>query len=155
MTRGRPELGKDRLTATIWNIEPVGAFQTACPKANVRVARARGPGLIRRLAGRDALLRVRRGTSGTRSRATAWDSSCAPFGFGAQSLLPVEILIIRVERATRKNSQPAPARRVAMKMGWRLRCSSVRIDSDRLPPRALPTSDFDRNNIPVISGAGH
>src|SRR5580692_4786318 len=32
---------------------------------------------------------------------------------------------IRVERATRKNSQPAAARRVALKMGRRLRCSSV------------------------------
>src|SRR5271165_1501115 len=35
------------------------------------------------------------------------------------------IRIIRVERATRKNSQLAPAQRVAMKMGRRLRCSSV------------------------------
>src|ERR1700676_1470603 len=34
------------------------------------------------------------------------------------------IFVIRVERATRKNSQLAPAQRVAMKMG-RLRCSSV------------------------------
>ena len=32
---------------------------------------------------------------------------------------------IRVERATRKNSQPAAARRVALKMGRRPRCSSV------------------------------
>ena len=31
---------------------------------------------------------------------------------------------IRKERATRKNSQPAAARRVALKMGRRLRCSS-------------------------------
>src|SRR5580658_6902274 len=35
------------------------------------------------------------------------------------------IRVIRVERATRKNSQLAPAQRVAMKMGRRLRCSSV------------------------------
>src|SRR5580692_9676111 len=35
------------------------------------------------------------------------------------------IFVIRVERATRKNSQLAPAQRVAMKMGRRLRCSSV------------------------------
>src|SRR5580692_2145534 len=35
------------------------------------------------------------------------------------------IFVVRVERATRKNSQLAPARRVAMKMGRRLRCSSV------------------------------
>jgi hypothetical protein len=32
---------------------------------------------------------------------------------------------IRVERATRKNSQLAAAQRVALKMGRRLRCSSV------------------------------
>jgi hypothetical protein len=32
---------------------------------------------------------------------------------------------IRVERATWKNSQLAAARRVALKMGRRLRCSSV------------------------------
>src|SRR5260370_34897298 len=32
---------------------------------------------------------------------------------------------IRKERATRKNSQSAAARRVALKMGRRLRCSSV------------------------------
>src|SRR5271167_2789320 len=30
-----------------------------------------------------------------------------------------------------------------------------RIGSDRLPPRALPTAHFDRNNIPLISGTGH
>jgi hypothetical protein len=35
------------------------------------------------------------------------------------------ICVIRVERATRKNSLLAPARRVAMKMGRRLCCSSV------------------------------
>jgi hypothetical protein len=33
--------------------------------------------------------------------------------------------LIRKERATRKNGQPAAARRVALKMGRRLRCSSV------------------------------
>jgi hypothetical protein len=33
--------------------------------------------------------------------------------------------LIRVERATRKNSQPAAAQRVALKMGRRLRGSSV------------------------------
>jgi hypothetical protein len=33
--------------------------------------------------------------------------------------------LIRKERATRKNRQPAAARRVALKMGRRLRCSSV------------------------------
>src|SRR5271166_567588 len=38
---------------------------------------------------------------------------------------------IRVERATRKNSQPAAARRVALKMGRLLRCSSVTYRSIR------------------------
>jgi hypothetical protein len=33
--------------------------------------------------------------------------------------------LIRVERATRKNSQLAAAQRLALKMGRRLRCSSV------------------------------
>jgi hypothetical protein len=33
--------------------------------------------------------------------------------------------LIRVERATRKNSQLAAAQRVALKMGRRLRCLSV------------------------------
>ena len=33
--------------------------------------------------------------------------------------------VIRVERATRKNSQPAAARRVALKMGRRLRAYSI------------------------------
>src|SRR5215472_6577137 len=32
---------------------------------------------------------------------------------------------IRAERATRKNSQPAAAQRVALKMGRRPRCSSI------------------------------
>src|ERR1700757_5169416 len=35
------------------------------------------------------------------------------------------ICVIRVERGTRKNSPLAAARRVALKMGRRLRCSSV------------------------------
>src|ERR1700736_6747916 len=44
--------------------------------------------------------------------------------------------VIRVEKATQKNSQLAPARRVAMKMGRRLRCSSVtyRFRYAPLPP---------------------
>ena len=69
--------------------------------------------------------------------------------------------LLRVERATRKNSQLAPAQRVAMKMGRRLRCSSVTYrcryaPSTASPARtALPTAHFDRNNIPAISGTGH
>src|SRR6516162_9093331 len=44
--------------------------------------------------------------------------------FQGASEAPISELI-RAERATRKNSQPAAARRVASKMGRRLRCSSV------------------------------
>ena len=44
--------------------------------------------------------------------------------FQGASEAPISELI-RVERATRKNSQPAAAHGVALKMGWRLRCSSV------------------------------
>jgi hypothetical protein len=29
------------------------------------------------------------------------------------------------------------------------------MDSDMLPPRALPAAHFDRNKIPRISGTGH
>src|SRR6202043_307939 len=71
------------------------------------------------------------------------------------------IFVIRVERATRKNSPLAPAQRVAMKMGRRLRCSSVTYrfryaPSSASPARtALPAAHFDRNKIPRISGTGH
>src|SRR6266404_3590367 len=44
--------------------------------------------------------------------------------FQGASEAPISELI-RVERATRKNSQLAAARRVALKMGRRPRCSSV------------------------------
>jgi hypothetical protein len=40
---------------------------------------------------------------------------------------------IREERATRKNSQLAAAQRVALKMGRRLRCSSVMYRSGYAP----------------------
>ena len=30
-----------------------------------------------------------------------------------------------------------------------------RIDSDMLPPHALPAAHFDRNKLPRISGTGH
>jgi hypothetical protein len=52
-------------------------------------------------------------------------------------------------------------RRVAMKMGRRLRCSSVTYrfryaPSSASPARtALPAAHFDRNKIPRISGTGH
>src|ERR1700739_2633724 len=57
----------------------------------------------------------------------------------------------RAERATRKNSQRAAAQRVALKMGRRLRCSSVTYrfryaPSTASPARtALPAAHFERN----------
>jgi hypothetical protein len=48
---------------------------------------------------------------------------------------------IRVERATRKNSPPAAARRVALKMGRRLRCSSVTYRSRYVPSYRQSGSD--------------
>src|SRR5580693_3959139 len=71
------------------------------------------------------------------------------------------IWFIRVERATRKNSQLAPARKVAMKMGRRLRCSSVTYRSRYAPSTAspartaLPAAHFDRNESHAIFGTGH
>ena len=55
----------------------------------------------------------------------------------------------RAERAMQKNSQPAAALGVALKMGRRLRCSSVRIALDMRPPRALPAAHFERNEALV------
>src|ERR1700758_508837 len=65
---------------------------------------------------------------------------------------------IRKERATRKNSQLATAQRVAMKMGRRLRCSSVTFPlryapSTASPARtALPAAHFDRNGTYAYFG---
>src|ERR1700740_855668 len=65
---------------------------------------------------------------------------------------------IRKERATRKNSQLATAQRVAMKMGRRLRCSSVTYPfryapSTASPARtALPAAHFDRNETYAYFG---
>ena len=50
--------------------------------------------------------------------------------------------LIRVERATRKNSQPAAAHGVALKMGWRLRCSSVTYRFRYAPSSRLAGSPF-------------
>ena len=52
----------------------------------------------------------------------------------------------REERATRKSSQLAAARRVAMKMGRRPRCSSVTYRSGYAPSSRLPAAHFDRND---------
>jgi hypothetical protein len=49
---------------------------------------------------------------------------------------------IRAERATRKNSQLAAARRVALKMGRRLRCSSVTYRFRHAPSSRLAGGPF-------------
>src|SRR6201984_541672 len=65
---------------------------------------------------------------------------------------------IRKERATRKNSQLATAQRIAMKMGRRLRCSSVTYrfryaPSTASPARtALPAAHFDLNETYAYFG---
>jgi hypothetical protein len=62
------------------------------------------------------------------------------------------------KRATRKNSQLAAARRVALKMGRRPRCSSVTYQfryapSTASPARtALPTAHFERNDVIIFLG---
>src|SRR5580704_2179326 len=68
---------------------------------------------------------------------------------------------IRAERATQKNSQPAAARRVSLKMGRRLRCSSVTYrlryaPSTASPARtALPAAHFERNAVTIICETVH
>src|ERR1700736_2425240 len=73
---------------------------------------------------------------------------------------------IRAERATRKNSQPAAARRVALKMGRRPRCSSVTSRtiftlllmwaSTASPARtASPAAHFERNDVTIICETVH
>jgi hypothetical protein len=57
---------------------------------------------------------------------------------------------IRVERARRKNRQLTTARRVALKMGRLLRCSSVTYRSDMLPPCASRAAHFERNGVIII-----
>src|SRR5580693_1885453 len=49
---------------------------------------------------------------------------------------------IRVERATRKNGQLAAARRIALKMGRRLRCSSVTYRLRYAPSSRLADGPF-------------
>jgi hypothetical protein len=61
--------------------------------------------------------------------------------FQGASEAPISELI-RVERATRKNSQLAAARRVALKMGWRLRCSSVTYRFRYAPSSRLADGPF-------------
>src|SRR5271157_3330797 len=57
---------------------------------------------------------------------------------------------IRVKRATRKNSQLAAARRVALKMAGGRVARRLRINLDMRPPRALPTAHFERNDVIII-----
>ena len=59
------------------------------------------------------------------------------------------ICVIRVERATRKNSQLAPSRRVALKMGRRPRCSSVTYRFRYAP--SLPTAYFEPTPSPLYA----
>jgi len=78
----------------------------------------------------------------------------------------------RVERATRKDSQLTAARRVALKMGRRRRCSSVTSRTILIPagknqicrslkwcgmrpPRALPATHFERNDVIIICETVH
>src|SRR6516164_8570713 len=76
--------------------------------------------------------------------------------FQGASEAPISELI-PAERATRKNSQPAAAQRVALKIGRRLRCSSVTYRSiiDMRPPRALPAPHFERNDVTIICETVH
>src|SRR4029077_5421758 len=61
--------------------------------------------------------------------------------FEGASEAPISELI-RVERATRKNSQLAAARRVALKMGRRPRCSSVTYRFRYAPSSRLADGPF-------------
>src|ERR1700745_1630753 len=60
--------------------------------------------------------------------------------FQGASEAPISELI-RAKRATRKNSQLATAQRVALKMGRRLRCSSVTYQSRYAPSYCQSGSD--------------
>ena len=72
-----------------------------------------------------------------------------PFGFAAGQLAvfqgaseaPISGLI-RAERATQKSSQPAAALGVALKMGRRLRCSSVTYRFRYAPSSCLAGGPF-------------
>ena len=74
--------------------------------------------------------------------------------FQGASEAPISELI-RVERATRKNSQPAAAHGVALKMGWRLRCSSVTYRFGYAPSSRLPPAHFERNDGIIICETVH
>jgi hypothetical protein len=63
--------------------------------------------------------------------------------------------LIRVKRATRKNSQLAAARRVALKWAGGRVARRLRINLDMRPPRALPTAHFERNDVIIICETVH
>jgi hypothetical protein len=58
--------------------------------------------------------------------------------------------LIRVERATQKNSQLAAAQRVALKWAGGRVARRLRIHLDMRPPRALPAAHFERNEAQGI-----
>jgi hypothetical protein len=74
--------------------------------------------------------------------------------FQGASEVPISELI-RAERATRKNSQLDAAQRLALKMGRRLRCSSVTYSLNMRPSRALPAAHFERNDVIIICETVH
>ena len=73
--------------------------------------------------------------------------------FQGASEAPISELI-RAERATRKNSQLAAARRVALKMGRRLRCSSVTYRFRYAPSSRLADGPFLTQRSPRDLGDG-
>jgi hypothetical protein len=85
-----------------------------------------------------------------------------PFGFAAGQLAvfqgaseaPISESI-RVERATRKNSQLAAAHGVALKMAGGCVARRLRIALDMRPPRALPAAHFERNEAQGIQETVH
>jgi hypothetical protein len=74
--------------------------------------------------------------------------------FQGASEAPISELI-RVERATRKNGQPAAAHGVSLKMAGGRVARRLRIDSDMRPPRASPAAHFERNGVIIICETAH
>src|SRR6516162_6660628 len=78
-----------------------------------------------------------------------------PFAAGQLAFFKARATIIsksiREERATRKNGQLAAARRVAMKMGRRLRCSSVTYRFRYAPSTPVPLASPCRRPILIAT----
>src|SRR5580704_11560529 len=74
---------------------------------------------------------------------------------------PISGFIRSIRRGGGKTAKPAAARRVALKIGRRLRCSSVTYrlryaPSTASPARtALPAAHFERNDITIICETVH